>query len=580
MISTRSKRARAGIRPVEPEWWMTPDYLEAVYDVELPEGVAVDELGAVEPRLSTRPLRELTPETSHGFHVIEFALRFLGIVLYPWQRALLIRALELNEDGTYRFRRVIVLVGRQNGKTLLLTVLTLWWLFIDSDSFPEHAPARDFLVLGTAQNLDIAEEAWEAAVAYCDPEEGRDGSLVELAVPVLQAAARVPVRKNGQKALRLRSGARYEVRAANRKGGRGKSATRIVMDELREQTTWDAWAAVAKTMQAKFNAQLWGISNAGDAKSVVLAHVRDELVAACAAWDAYVETGLQELEWWSNQHDSRSALFEYSALEDLPVDDVDGILQANPSAGWSPMRLADLLASARSEPEALFRTETLCQWVTARVDPHLDPREWGELADSLSALDWSRPVACAVDVSHDRQWSHIAIAGHREDGLAHVELVASRAGMLWVPGALEWLRDSWGVAAVALQGRGCAAGEFSEGLRALDLEVLEIVGPALGSVAGGIRDRVQAGTLRHRGQEPLRFAVEGGMAKPLGEVLVFDRANSPVDVSPLVAVAEALWALEHLPEVVEVPSPPPAAGLVVVERSSASADVNLAVAAF
>lgn len=559
---------------------MSEEYLATVYDVDLPAGVPVEDLGAVEPRLSTRPLRELTPGTSHGFHVIAFALQFLGIVLYPWQRALLIRALELNEDGTYRFRRVIVLVGRQNGKTLLLTVLTLWWLFIDSDSFPEHAPARDFLVLGTAQNLDIAEEAWEAAVAFCDPEEGRDGSLVELAVPVLQAAARVPVRKNGQKALRLRSGARYEVRAANRKGGRGKSATRIVMDELREQTTWDAWAAVAKTMQAKFNAQLWGISNAGDAKSIVLAHVRDELVAACAAWDEYVETGLQTLEWWANQYDSRSALFEWSAPDGCPVDDVAGVLQANPSAGWSPMRLADLLASARSEPEALFRTESLCQWVTARVDPHLDPREWSLLAEAASGLDLSRPVACAVDVSHDRQWSHIAVAGYRVDGLAHVELVASRAGMLWVPDAVAWLCEEWGVAAVAVQGRGCAAGEFVDRFRDADLEVLEIVGPALGAVAGGIRDRVQAGTVRHLGQEPLRIAVEGGMTKPLGEVLVFDRASSPVDVSPLVAVAEALWALEHLPEADVVPSPPPSAGVVTVERVRGSSEVNLATASF
>lgn len=568
------------LRPTDPEWWMSEEYLAAVYDVEAPRGVPVAELGAVEPRLSSKPLRELTSETSHGFHVIEFALRFLGLSLYPWQRALLIRALELNDDGTYRFRRVIVLVGRQNGKTLLLTVLTLWWLFVDSDSFPEHAPARDFLVLGTAQNLDIAEEAWEAAVAYCDPEEGRDGSLVEQAVPVLQRASRVPVRKNGQKALRLRSGARYEVRAANRKGGRGKSATRIVMDELREQTTWDAWAAVAKTMQAKFNAQLWGISNAGDAKSIVLAHVRDELVAACAAWDAYVETGLQEVEWWANQHDSRSALFEWSAVDDLPVDDVAGVLAANPSCGWSPMRLADLLASARSEPEALFRTESLCQWVTARVDPHVDPREWADLADESSVLDWSRPLACAVDVSHDRQWSHIAVAGYRSDGLAHVELVASRAGMLWVPDAVAWLMSQHGVEAVAVQGRGCAAGEFVGRFRELDLEVLEIVGPALGAVAGGVRDRVQAGTVRHLGQEPLRFAVEGGMAKPLGEVMVFDRASSPVDVSPLVAVAEALWALEHLPDVEVVPPSPPPAGVVSLEYSSGVPEANLATVGF
>ena len=36
------------------------------------------ELGYEVPRLWTRPLRKLTAETSHGFHVIEFAAVFLG----------------------------------------------------------------------------------------------------------------------------------------------------------------------------------------------------------------------------------------------------------------------------------------------------------------------------------------------------------------------------------------------------------------------------------------------------------------------------------------------------------------------
>ncbi|MEF2735647.1 MAG: terminase, partial [Bifidobacterium choerinum] len=82
------------------------------------------EHGITEPRLWTKPLRPLTRETSLGFEVIDFAEQILGIRLYPWQKWLLIHALELLNDGiTYRFRRIIVLVGRQNGKTLLVQVL-------------------------------------------------------------------------------------------------------------------------------------------------------------------------------------------------------------------------------------------------------------------------------------------------------------------------------------------------------------------------------------------------------------------------------------------------------------------------
>ncbi|MDK6989059.1 hypothetical protein QP332_23985, partial [Escherichia coli] len=79
--------------------------------------------GKTEPRLWSQPLRELTPETSLGFEVIDFAEQILNVHLYPWQKWLLIHALELLDDGiTYRFRRIIVLVARQNGKTMLVSV--------------------------------------------------------------------------------------------------------------------------------------------------------------------------------------------------------------------------------------------------------------------------------------------------------------------------------------------------------------------------------------------------------------------------------------------------------------------------
>jgi phage terminase large subunit-like protein len=504
--------------------------------------------GIETPRKWTKPLRELTPATSHGFHVIEFALRYLGLELYPWQKWLLIHSLELNLDGTYRFRRVVVLVARQNGKTLLLNVLTLWWLFVDSDSFPEHVEARDFLVLGTAQNLDIAEESWESAVGFCDPDSGKDGSEVGGAVAILQAQAMSPVRKNGQKALRLKSGARYEVRAANRKGGRGKSATRIVMDEMREQQTWDAWAAISKTMGAKFNSQLWGISNAGDAKSIVLGHIRTAALAAVAAWDEYVAAGLRSVEEWANDHDPATGLFEWSALEDCGVDDVDQLRQANPSLGWSPMTVTELLAQARSEPDATFRTETMCQWVTALIVPYLDSRDFADCLDAGSRAAADSPLVLGVDTSADRQMSYVSVAGLRDDGLQHGELIMQRAGMLWVPDFVVEVCEKQGIECVALQARGAPAAEFKESLEEAGLTVIEISGTALGAATGRMGDRVREKSFRHLGQPPVLLAVAAGVTRKLGEVRVWDRSGSEVDIAPLVSMSNALYGLENVPE--------------------------------
>src|SRR6266496_3054287 len=83
------------------------------------------------PRLWTRPLRPLTEETSYGFEAIQFAEQVIGLTLLPWQRWLLIHLLELTETGGYRFRTAVVLVARQNGKSLLLQVIALWRMFVD-----------------------------------------------------------------------------------------------------------------------------------------------------------------------------------------------------------------------------------------------------------------------------------------------------------------------------------------------------------------------------------------------------------------------------------------------------------------
>lgn len=85
--------------------------------------------GSVTPRLAPKPLAAgrpgpcgcgcaLTPENSYGFDVVEFARDWLNLPLDPWQRWLVIHGGELLPDGRPRFRKLLVIVARQNGKAL------------------------------------------------------------------------------------------------------------------------------------------------------------------------------------------------------------------------------------------------------------------------------------------------------------------------------------------------------------------------------------------------------------------------------------------------------------------------------
>jgi phage terminase large subunit-like protein len=571
-------------------------YDEVVNAGRKPRGPHV---GFTEPRIFTKPLRALTPLTSHGFAVIKFALVVLGVDLYPWQRALLIRALELNPDGTYRFRKVFVLVGRQNGKTTLLTVLTLWWLFNDAARFPDELHPRDFLILGTAQNLDLAEEAWDAALKRCDTDPDDDDAY--LVVPDLAAEARKPVKTNGKKSLRLRNGAKYEPRAASRMGGRGKSAARVLMDEMREQQTWDVWGAVSKTKISIFNSQLWGISSAGDAKSIVLRTLRDGAIRTIREYDAYVETGIQTLEEFANTHDVATALFEWSAEPKKPLLDIESILQSNPSVGYKPMFFdsiwSDLLGD---EPEATKRTEILCDWVISREEPYIDGGAWAECADAPDFDDRGRMVAAGSQIadgsrqvlgiatSGDRGYSFIGVAGHRDDGHAHIELIAQRAGMLWVVDhAVKIAEKVWGddwqskSVEVAVQSRGAPSADFVEPLKKAGFTVIEMNGTPLSTSAGRLKDRIRDGGVKHRSQPALNMSIENGTTKDLSGMPVWDLWKSPVDTAPAQAVTNALYALEAVvPEEKQPPPPPPPPPAVLTRSDLAPGEINVREVAF
>lgn len=507
--------------------------------------------GSETPRVWTKPLRELTPETSLGFSVIEFAETVLEINLLPWQRWLLVHMLELLPDNSLRFRTVIVLVARQNGKSTLSQVLALWFMYIYGVA----------LVIGTAQDLDVAEEIWQGAVDLAEESE-------DLA-PLIEKVVKV----NGKKALELTGGERYKVKAANRRAGRGLSGDVILLDELREHQSWDAWGAITKTTMARAMALILALSNAGDSTSVVLRYLRqmclkqlvdggerdlrgeldDNLEALIAE---YVEDGIDEAEAYANGDDS-VAIFEWSAAPGCDVWDRDGWAQANPSLGYT-ITERTVASACRTDPEWIFRTEVLCQWSSGTLEGLFPTDSWERSADETSRRAEGADVALCLDVAWDRSASHIGLASTRPDGLRHWEIIASRVGTDW---PADWLTSSERSEAVrnapvAVQGRGAPVSSLIKDLREAGVNVVEMSGTDLGDACGSAYDRVRAAVgegeadagVRHRNQPLLNIAAANAATKPLGDAWVINRSKSPVDVSPLVAAVGADWCLSNMPE--------------------------------
>ena len=344
-------------------------------------------IGIETPRIETPPLRPLTPETSDGFAVIEFAER-LGVELMLWQRYALLHGLELLPDGSYRFSTVLVLVARQSGKTTVAQVLSLWRMMQGRS-----------MVLGTSTNLDVARESWTAAVELAEDQ------LADEVVSVKRGAL--------DTSLTLANKSRYKTMAANRRGGRGLSVDLGIADELREHRAkgesdgFEAWAALSGATTARPNSQLWAFSNAGDSSAVVLAHLRELAIG-------FIETG---------SGDDSLCLLEWSASEGADIDDRQAWRQANPALGVT-ITERTLEGKAASLPPNVFRVEHLCQSVE-NLDGAIDLGAWKACADSGSTLDVAKErVALVLDVAPGGEHVSLVAAWSGEDGRTRLSALA------------------------------------------------------------------------------------------------------------------------------------------------------------
>jgi hypothetical protein len=539
--------------------------------------------GSTTPRVFTPPLHPLEPRSpaterwTLGYDVIDFAEQVLEVNLVPWQAWFLVHALELNADGALRFRTVVLLVARQNGKSTIAQVLTIWLLCVWG--WP--------LVLGTAQDLDVAEEIWSDVVDLVQENDELAG-LVDKVVKV-----------NGKKALELTTGQRYKVKAANRRAGRGLSGNLVLLDELREHQNWQAWGAITKTTLARTEAMILALSNAGDITSVVLRYLRmtahrvlgdpDGICAAAEQGEfgptefdldglelddvgdddeddvdlEYDDVDVNDLE----ADEDTLGLFEWSAPPGCDKRDRDAWAQSNPSMGYTELSERNI-AAALKEPDYVFRTEVLCQWMDGTETGPFPPGTWeatrvtpvetedGELM--LAAADRILgPVVAAIDQSADRSMAFVTFAGRRPDGSPQVELVAGRYGVDWLR---DWFLDPkrrGKILRVTGQSRGAPISTTMKRLKddhQFTIPVEDLAGSDLTDAHAEAFDAVKDATAWHTPQPVLDLAAETAVVKYLaGGTWLIDRRESPADAAPLIAWIAALWLLNK-----HVAPPPPA----------------------
>lgn len=286
--------------------------------------------GATEPRLHSPYLKG----PNKGEEISQLA-ESIGLPLLPWQRFVIDDMTTVDEAGMFIRKTNLVLCARQQGKTHLARMMMLGHLFLfDSPN-----------VLIMSSNRSMALDTFRQ-VAYAI-----EGSA-ELSRQVKQVRY-----ANGTESIELKNGHRLDVVAATRDGSRGRTASFLYIDEVREISE-EGYRAATPTTRAKANAQTLLTSNAGDSFSTVLNDLVERARSTPPKTFGY---------------------YEYSAPPFAKITDRAGWAYANPALGYTVTEEA-LEEAVATQPIETTKTEMLCQWVssTASPWPHMSVEDAGD----------------------------------------------------------------------------------------------------------------------------------------------------------------------------------------------------------
>lgn len=507
--------------------------------------LSVPQIGAQRPRILATPPRM----SSVGRDAVELA-QIAGLQLDEWQCFVLDQALGVRADGTWSAFEVGLVVGRQNGKSVLLEARELYGLFL----------ADEELLIHSAHLFDTSLECFNRILG-----------LIE-STPDLDRMVRRVSRSHGDEGIEVfRDGAlrRLRFRTRTKGGGRGFSCDCLVMDEamaLGDQ----AVGAILPTLSAVPNPQVWYAGSAGDRDSTALGRVRSRGIAGSDPRLCYLEWSVEPCSTFCapgcEAHDSTAVRID-PMLSPAETERQTRRLhasyaRANPAYG---IRIGGVRSVEKSiehigsESRAMSREEFLRE--------RFGVGDWPVEGDGWRVIDKASWDAChrpasvpvgqlvfGIDMTPDRKMACIAVAGFNADGLTHVELTSTetldhRPGDQWVVPRMAELAARWKPAAIVID-KASQAGSFIGQLENKGLEISSPTAREYAQACGSFGSAVvpiagTTSTLAHRDQIPLTAAVAGAEKRDLADMWAWTKRGSATDISPLVAATLAMWGLHE-----------------------------------
>ncbi len=430
----------------------------------------------------------------------------------PWQQHVVDIAMEYDPVTKHlAYNEVRLTVPRQSGKSSLVLPTVV---FRAEGSKYFGGPQT---MLYAAQTGSDARRMWredfvEKGLKLCSTMDGR----FRVNLP------------SGHESVVFKDGSRFSPIALTEKSGHGRTLDVGFLDEAFAQVdnrVDQAWGPALSTRTAF--GQKWIVSTVGTAKSVYL---REKVDQGRMAAEAGLTEGICYIEWSADpQADPSDPATWWSCM---------------PALGVTQTELG-IRALYNSMPEPEFRRAFLNQWTDLTQESKIPTKSWDNCRD-VESKRIGHPIL-GVDIAFERDFASIAVAGVRSDGLPHVQVIQHGPGTDWLVTAIVAAVKQGGVQAVAVDGGG-PAGSIIVDLMNAGVPLKVMTTQDMKNACGALRDAVVSEQVRHIGQNVVDLAISGADTRVVQDAWAWKRRSSVCDISPLVAITNALWGLSNTPD--------------------------------
>lgn len=435
--------------------------------------------------------------------------RILGTPLMPWQRMAADVALEVDEQGMFVYKNVVISVPRQAGKTTMTQALGIHRLLT----------TKDGKLWYTAQTGQAARERF----------------IKDLAPRVMRGLPGMVELKRGAGDTRMTFrplSSQYRPHPPNDEYLHGEQSDLNQIDEPWAYTEVQGDAlmqAVTPTQNTRPNAQTMFLSTMGDADSTW--------------WHSLVDAARAgEME--------RTCIFDWGLPESQDASDIDAVIAAHPAVGHTIPPQAIIDAQGTMKPHEFARA-----YANQRTQTRVAVFTSEELARVLTdthAIAPGSKIAFGAAVAWDRSRAVIAGAGYAPDGTPVCEIIDARPGTTWLHERIPALIERHAPLAFLVDPRSPASTIATDPAMSDLLRLPTSQQIAAGTAA--LIDHIHHGTMHIRPDAEVSTSFDNLVLKTVGELGNFiDRKTSAGSIAAVEAVLLALTGITQAPP----PAPTP-----------------------